>query len=73
MSARSAQVSISIRVSRWVDAAEKNKCNAAVAFSDNDATGIAYYMTRPQGLGEGVPPLDLIAIADLLCFHVAIS
>ena len=44
-----------------------------MALSDRDATGIAHYTTRQQGLREGVPPLNSIAIADLLRFHVTTS
>ena len=44
-----------------------------MALSHKDATGIEHYSTGQQGFREGVLTLDLITIADLLCFHVAIS
>ena len=45
-----------------------------VLSDDDDAAAIdVYHATKPQRLREGVVPLDLATINDLLRFHVAIS
>ena len=68
-----ARTPVLIRLSRWVDAIEKKKCNTAMALSDDGAAVVACHTTMSQRLREGLPSFDLVIIKDFLRFHVAIS
>lgn len=57
-----ARTPVLIRLSGWVDAIEKKKCNTAMALSDDGAPVVACHTTMPQRLRGGPPPPDLATI-----------